>query len=89
MVLICSMGTDPSACTAETALDVMVFSPTRMCGLPQVATVARTAIAPEMGKSFAKIICERKFRDQVKVGPAERHAQHRHNEGLQKLAFIC
>ena len=46
MVLICSMGTDPSACTAETALDVM-------------ATVARTAIAPEMGKSFAKIVCER------------------------------
>lgn len=59
LVLICSMGTDPSACTAETALDVMAFPPSRMCGLPQEATVARTAIAPEMGKSFAKIVCER------------------------------
>ena len=59
MLLICAMGTDPSACTPETAIDVMVFPPTRMCGLPQQATVARTAVAPEAGKSFAKIVCER------------------------------
>ena len=59
MLLICAMGTDPSACTPETAIDVMAFPPTRMCGLPQEATVARTALAPEMGKTYPKIVCVR------------------------------
>ncbi len=59
MLLICAMGTDPAACTSDTALDVMIFPLTRMCGLPQQATVAHTVLAPEAGKSYAKIVCER------------------------------
>ena len=60
IVLICKLGTDPSACTAETAIDLVAFPPIRaaMCGLPAQATIAGTALKPGPGE-FVKIICER------------------------------
>ena len=52
---------NPVDCTRDTALDVFAFPATHTatCGNDGQATLAKLAIAPEQGKSYPKIICER------------------------------
>ena len=62
IVLICALGTAPQDCSPNTAIDVLRVSPaknTTMCGFFGQATIAPTAIKPEPGKSYEKIMCER------------------------------
>ena len=67
IVLVCAVSIDPSACTVKTAIDVVRAPSTSngaMCGLFGQAglAAARTnmsAIRPEPGRSYLKIICAR------------------------------
>ena len=67
LVLVCAAALDRSACTPDTAIDVVRALPTKnvvMCGLDAQSIMARTSIAPEPGKQYIKIIC---VRDQATV----------------------
>ena len=62
IVLVCLASVDPSACTVKTAIDVVRAPSTSngaMCGLFGQTGLAATAIRPEVGKSYFKIICAR------------------------------
>jgi hypothetical protein len=60
LILICAMGVDRSACTAETAVDVvrgpLAFS-LAQCANESQSTIAQTSIAPDPGKQYLKIVC--------------------------------
>lgn len=59
LVLLCSVTTDPSACTRRTAINFYPLStPTVVCGLGD-AMGAATQLRPEMGKSYVVTRCER------------------------------
>ena len=61
IVLICAASTSPADCTPTTALDVLAFPPERaaICGAASQETVARMALRPDPGVSYAKTVCER------------------------------
>jgi hypothetical protein len=60
LILICAIGTDHSACTKDTAIDV-VRGPTAQtmsqCIHESQVTLAQTSIAPQPGKQYIKIVC--------------------------------
>ena len=58
LVLVCAVRTQPSACTAETAIDVAQGPRAQselMCGKLGQAVLAGTAIAPRAGVEYVKI----------------------------------
>ena len=60
VALICSLGSDPSTCTKETALDVVPgpVASMQQCLFGGQTQVATTAIRPEPGKSYMRVLCE-------------------------------
>ena len=62
LILVCAVRTEPSACTAETAIDVTqgprAYSEL-MCGKLGQGVLAGTAIAPRAGLEYVKITCAR------------------------------
>ena len=62
VVLICSLPTAPQDCTRDTAIDIIDASSAKspmMCGFFGQAQIAPTKVAPEAGKTWMKIVCER------------------------------
>ncbi len=60
MILICAMAVDHTACTPDTALDIVHGPPAHtlaQCMKESQATLASTSIAPEPGKQYMKVIC--------------------------------
>jgi hypothetical protein len=62
LVLICPMSLDHTACTKDTALDIVrampVASPSQ-CGFMGQAMLAPTALVPDPSKQYVKIMCVR------------------------------
>lgn len=60
LVLICPMSMDHAACNPETAIDIVrsmrVASP-QQCAFMGQALLAPTALAPDPGKQYMKIMC--------------------------------
>jgi hypothetical protein len=62
LIPVCALRTQPSACTAETAIDVTQGPRAQnevMCGKLGQAVLAETAIAPQAGLEYVKITCVR------------------------------
>ena len=62
LVLICSVALLGEDCTEATAIDVIRTDPGKvaaMCGLFGQSAIATTAIRPEAGKTYEKIVCSR------------------------------
>jgi hypothetical protein len=62
LILVCALRTQPSACTAETAIDVTQGPRTHsglMCGKLGQGVLAGTAIAPRAGLEYVRITCVR------------------------------
>jgi hypothetical protein len=62
VILVCALRMQPSACTAETAIDVTQGPRVEnelMCGKLGQAVLAGTAIAPREGLEYLKIACVR------------------------------
>jgi hypothetical protein len=62
LILVCALRTQPSACTAEAAIDVTQGPHAQselMCGKSGQAVLAGTAIAPRAGLEYVKITCVR------------------------------
>ena len=62
LILVCAVRAEPSACTAETAIDVTQGPRAHgelMCGKLGQAVLAGTAIAPRVGLEYVKITCLR------------------------------
>ena len=62
LVLICSVSTPQSDCTEATALDIVRTDGGKtvaMCGFFGQSSIAGTAIRPEAGKTYEKIVCTR------------------------------
>ncbi len=60
LILICAVGVDRSACTPQTAIDVVRGPPAHtmsQCIHESQTTLAQTSIAPEPGKQYMKIVC--------------------------------
>lgn len=60
MILICAVGVDHTACTPDTALDIVHGPPAHslsQCMTESQTTLATTSIAPEVGKQYMKVIC--------------------------------
>ena len=60
LILICSVGIDRSACTPQTAVDVVrgpLAHTMSQCMHESQTTMALTSIAPEAGKQYMKIVC--------------------------------
>ena len=60
MILICAMSVDHSACTPETAIDVVKGPPARtmsQCMHESQTTLALTSIKPDPGKQYMKVVC--------------------------------
>lgn len=60
LILICAVGLDRSACTPDTAVDVVRGPPAQtlsQCVHESQTTLAQTSIAPEPGKQYMKIVC--------------------------------
>jgi hypothetical protein len=67
LILICSLSVDQSACRPETARAV-IHGPRApneiVCGQLGMFTIADTAVRPEPGKEYVKLICTRTGRAQ-------------------------
>jgi hypothetical protein len=62
VILVCALRLQPSACTADTAIDVTQGPRVEnelMCGKLGQAVLAGTAIAPREGLEYVKITCAR------------------------------
>jgi hypothetical protein len=62
VILICSVNVPPANCQPETALDVVPGPNAQneiMCGLLAQSALANTAIKPQDGLEYAKIVCKR------------------------------
>jgi hypothetical protein len=62
LILICSLSVDQSACAPETARAVIQGprAPNEIvCGQLGMFTIADTAVRPEPGKEYMKLICTR------------------------------
>ena len=62
LILICPMSLDHSACTVDTATDVipsMSVSSPQQCGFMSQAMLAPTSLVPESGKQYVKVVCTR------------------------------
>jgi hypothetical protein len=62
LVLICSMTTPGADCDTKTAIDVIHTAQTntpQQCGFMGQSMLAPTALAPQPGKQYAKIVCVR------------------------------
>jgi hypothetical protein len=60
LILICAFGVDHSACTPNTAIDIVRGPPAHsmsQCMHESQTTMAQTSIAPEAGKQYMKIVC--------------------------------
>ena len=60
LILICAMGVDHAACTKESAVDIVRGPPAHtlsQCMHESQTTLAQTAIAPEPGKQYLKVVC--------------------------------
>ena len=60
MILICAIGLGRSACTPDTAIDVVRGPPARtlsQCMHESQTTMATTSIKPEIGKQYMKVVC--------------------------------
>ena len=60
LVLICSSSLDHSACTPETAIDIvrmMRVSSPQQCAFMGQAMLAPTALTPDPEKQYVKIMC--------------------------------
>jgi hypothetical protein len=61
-ILICALATPGAECERATALDVIrgarVDTP-QQCGFAAQAQLAPTRVAPEPGRQYAKILCDR------------------------------
>jgi len=62
VILVCALETQPSVCTADTAIDVTQGPRVEnelMCGKLGQAVLAGTALAPREGLEYVKISCVR------------------------------
>ena len=62
LILVCALQMQPSACTAETAIDVTQGPRVEnelMCGKLGQAVLAGTALAPREGLEYVKVTCVR------------------------------
>ena len=62
VILVCALQMQPSACTAETAIDVTQGPRVEnelMCGKLGQAVLAGTALAPREGLEYVKVTCVR------------------------------
>lgn len=62
VILVCALRMQPSACTAETAIDVTQGPRVEnefMCGKLGQAVLAGTALAPREGLEYVKVACVR------------------------------
>ena len=62
VILVCALQMQPSACTADTAIDVTQGPRVEnelMCGKLGQAVLAGTVIAPREGLEYVKISCTR------------------------------
>ena len=60
LILICASTIDHSACTPQTATDVVrgpMAKTISQCIQESQATLAQTSIAPEAGKQYMKVVC--------------------------------
>ncbi len=60
LILICAASVDRSACTPQTAVDVVrgpMAQTMSQCVHESQTTLAQTSIAPEVGKQYMKIVC--------------------------------
>jgi hypothetical protein len=60
LILICAVGVDRSACTPQTAIDIIrgpVAHTMSQCVHESQTTMAQTSIAPDPGKQYMKIVC--------------------------------
>lgn len=60
MILICAINVDHSACTPDTAIDIVRGPPAHslsQCMHESQATLAMTSIKPEAGKQYMKVVC--------------------------------
>jgi hypothetical protein len=60
VILICAASLNHSACTMETALDIvqsMKVSTPQQCGFMSQAMLAPTAIIPDPDKQYVKVMC--------------------------------
>ena len=75
LILVCALQTQPSACTAETAIDVTqgprVANELR-CGKMGQAVLAGTALAPRAGVEYVKISCVRDEADHARSSVPEK-----------------
>lgn len=63
-VFVCSIGTAPDHCNADTAIDITYGERVTneiMCGKAGEAVLARTALAPREGQEYIKITCPRQL----------------------------
>lgn len=61
LILICAVGIERDACTQDTALDIVKGPQARsmsQCMHESQSTLAQTALVPEPGKQYLKIICQ-------------------------------
>jgi len=63
VVLICSISTQPQACTESSALATLHGGEVNnavSCGLEAQAMLSRSALKPTSGQEYAKIECQRR-----------------------------
>lgn len=62
LVLVCPMAVDHAHCDRDTAVDVVQslrVMTAQQCGYMAQTMIAPTAVAPEAGRQYLKIICLR------------------------------
>ena len=60
LILICAASLDHTACTPDTAIDIVRGPPARslsQCVHESQTTLAQTSIRPEMGEQYMKVVC--------------------------------
>lgn len=60
LILICAAALDRSACTPETAIDVVKGPKAHsmsQCVHESQSTLAQTSLVPEAGKQYLKVVC--------------------------------
>lgn len=72
LILVCSIGLDHSTCQPNTAVDVIqgpAFVNEMRCGFMAQTTLAGNgaALAPQPGKQYVKIVCQRSHEDTAEL----------------------